>query len=357
MYRYGKIVDSLLIELQGAPGPIKAPELPPTPTAGTITSPGGYVQTSPTVTTTGTPAKPPAALKPLGRPPTPKPGGGTIGAIITGLALGWDAYQYLRKEWEKKQQPIPMTMPPGYKEGDVVLPPLKPNEQGFAVPTPTAPPITPPTPPEQQPEQPKKPKVVPIPPVIPLRPETQPEPTPEPQPVEPPPSTPSTPGEKPSPESGVIPTPAATSEPVKPKEPGPGETGDTGRGSATGDQTDQGTGKPKIIPPPIPNIPDEDVIPGRGETFDFKAYPQGYNPDEPYGRWGPKSARRDTTQTSPTDLIKQTFTGQEPEVTSATPETETGPWAKRYKRYKDLYQQNPNAGQPTSFGNILKKSK
>ena len=141
------------------------------------------------------------------------------------------------------------------------------------------------------------------------------------------------------------------------KEPATTSSGEPGAENATPipEPTDA-SGK---YPPPVPPVDTsrKAIKPGRADEFDFKSYPQGYNPDEPYGRWGPKSAYRDTTQTSPWDLIKQTFTGTEPEVTSATPETETGPWAKRYKRYKDQYQANPEAGQPTSFGNILKKSK
>lgn len=349
MYQYEKLINTLLNELQGTPSPVNLPSPAPAPTEGSYTGPGSYKQPQPATTTANLANLPARANAPTLKLPTPKPtvrigAGNLVGATISLVALGVGGYNYLRREWEKKQQPIPMTTPPGYKPGDVVLPPLKPGEQGFAVPAPLAPP-TPREQPQPLPAEPaepapqKQPKVVPVPPIIPLRPDT-PAPQPDKQLVTPkePPATPETPEEPDGSEQ------TRKYIPGQEKQTPPPEPSDTGR---------------KNIPPlmPIPLTSNDEIKPGKADDFDFKAYPQGYNPDEPYGRWGPKSASRDTRQTAPLDLVKQTFTGQQPEVTSATPETETGPWAKRYKRYKDQYKANPEAGQPTTFGNILKKSK
>jgi len=370
MDQYERLVNTLLNELRGTPSPVNLPSPAPTPTEGSYTARGGYTPASKPTTTANLANLParadaPTLRPPVSRIPTPRPtvrpgGGGLVGAIATGLALGWGGYNLIRKGWEKKQQPIPMTTPTGYKPEDIILPPLKPGEQGFAVPAPLAPP-TPKEQPQPLPAEPapqKQPKVVPVPPIIPLRPET-PAPQPNKQPAVPkePPATPETPEEPDSSEQTrkYIPSPLTNTKPAL--EPTNTTSGDVGKEEKTPPPGPSNTDRKNILPLiPIPSTPEE-IKPGKADDFDFKAYPQGYNPDEPYGRWGPKSASRDTRQTAPVDLVKQIFTGQQPEVTSATPETEAGPWAKRYKRYKDQYEANPKAGQPTTFGNILKKSK
>jgi hypothetical protein len=383
MDRYNELTNSILTEL------VKPPSQPPalvSPTAGTanITAPIAVKPSTlpTTATSTGLPANP--LLRPQVRTPI-RGGGGALAAALTLAAVGWDVYKAIRAKYQERNQPIPMTMPPGYKEGDVILPPVKPGGQGFAVPQPIKPAILPDTAPEQQPEQtPQKPitlpNVVPGKPdyEVPGKPSPEPRPMPQPRPVIPPKPRPS---EEPLPQPAPQPVPQPT--PVPPSKTSTGFKVDTARASENDPQSknkrfggfDTNTGKGtdgeapfvppagKIIPPvPLPVTPSatspDEVKSQKADQFDFKSYPQGYNPDEPYGRWGPTSARRDNTKASPEYIIQQPFNSdEEPPIVSATPETETGPWAKRYKRYKDWYNANPEAGQPTSFGNILKKSK
>ena len=210
---------------------------------------------------------------------------------------------------------------------------------------------------------------------VPGKPSPEPQPVPQPRPVAPPAPRPS---EEPAPQ----PVPQPSPMPLPPSKTSTGFNIDTTNASQDDPQSkdkrfggfganiDKGTdgttpvppaGKiMPLVPPPIipPTLSPDEVKSQKSDQFDFKSYPQGYNPEEPYGRWGPTSARRDNTKASPEYIIKQPFNSDiEPPVVSATPDTETGPWKKRYKRYKDWYEANPQAGQPTSFGNILKKSK